>query len=220
MAADFRLPRGQLDNSSQYHFSKTMEKRAASHLMLVLFLWGCGRSNIRIFILLAALGFAQANHCARGSEPEIIGSIRFSNQVQSALLLLKTRDADAHAIVTNYIGRIQEGERSGMWAYKKPPSYEMSDTNAFYSLTWCAATIAHDSFHSKLYHDCQLKQPGRVPDAVWTGRAAEQLCMKHQLSVMERIGATKWEMDYAKKQAGGHYVKDKETWREYKKRSW
>jgi hypothetical protein len=107
-----------------------------------------------------------------------------------------------------------------MWAYKTPPTYEMSDTNAFYSLTWCAATIAHDSFHSKLYHDYRKEHSEPVPDAVWTGRAAEQLCMKHQLAVMERIGATKCEMDYARKQADGQYVKDGETWKEYKKRSW
>jgi len=37
-----------------------------------------------------------------------------------------------------------------------------------------------------------------VPDDVWTGTAAEQQCMKHQLAVMEHIGATKGEIDYAK----------------------
>jgi hypothetical protein len=146
--------------------------------------------------------------------------VEFSNQVQRALLLLKTRDADAFAIVTNYVGRIQEGERSGMWAHKTPPTYEMSRTNAFYSLSWCAATIAHDSFHSKLYHDYQKEHGRPVPDPIWTGRAAERQCMKHQLLVMERIGAAKREIDYAKQQADGHYVKDNETWQEYLQRNW
>ncbi|MGD0090508.1 MAG: hypothetical protein ABSE73_11365 [Planctomycetota bacterium] len=150
-----------------------------------------------------------------------MGSERFRDQVRQALLLLKGKDPDAYTIVTNYIGRIQEGERSGMWAYKTPPTYEMTGTTAFYSLTWCAATIAHDSFHSKLYHDYQKAHDGKVPDAVWTGKEAEQQCMKHQLAVMERIGATKWEIDYAKKQADGHYVKDNESWADYKKeRKW
>jgi hypothetical protein len=96
----------------------------------------------------------------------------------------------------------------------------VSDTTAFYSITWCAATVAHDSFHSKLYHDYHKTHSGSVPDAVWTGRAAERKCMKHQLSVMERIGATRSEIDYATKQTAGHYVDNKETWKEYRKRKW
>jgi hypothetical protein len=107
-------------------------------------------------------------------------------------------------------------EQSGMWAYKTPPTYEMSDTTALYSLTWCAATIAHDSFHSKLYHDYLKMHSGHVPDAVWTGTAAERKCVKHQLAVMKRIGATQWEIDYVKKEADGHYVRDHETWKDYK----
>jgi hypothetical protein len=173
--------------------------------------------RISVSAFFAVLLLARSARC---EEPEIVGSLQFSNQVQGALLLLKSHDGEAYAIVTNYVGRIEQGSRSGMWAYKTPPTYEMSDTNAFYSLTWCAATIAHDSFHSKLYHDYRREHSDPVPDAVWTGRAAEQLCMKHQIAVMERIGATKWEMEYAKKQAEGQYVKDGETWQEYRRRGW
>ena len=149
-----------------------------------------------------------------------MGSVGFSNQVHQAILLLRARDVDASAVVTNYVGRIQEAERSGMAVDKTPPTYEMSDTTAFYSLTWCAATIAHDSFHSKLYHEYQKAHVGWVPNSVWTGTGAEQKCVKHQLTVMERIGATKQEIDYAKTQADGHYVKDNETWHDHKKRKW
>lgn len=107
-----------------------------------------------------------------------------------------------------------------MWAYKTPPTYEIGDSTAFYSVTWCAATIAHDSFHSKLYHDYRKAHGGRVPDHVWTGRAAETECIKHQLLVMEHIGASNWETGYAKTQKDGHYVKDIETWEDYKKKRW
>src|SRR6266403_1498390 len=48
------------------------------------------------------------------SEIEIVGSDRFSNQVHEALLLLKTKAPDAYDIVTNYVGRIQQGSHSGM----------------------------------------------------------------------------------------------------------
>jgi hypothetical protein len=153
-------------------------------------------------------------------EPEIVGSSRFRAQVQEALRLLKGRDPDAYAIVTKYVGRIQESDRSGMWAYKTPPTYEMSERTAFYSLTWCAATIAHDSFHSKLYHDYRAANHGPVPDAVWTGKVAEGECMKHQVAVMNRIGASKLEIDHAKARISGDYVKDSETWEDHRKRRW
>jgi hypothetical protein len=175
-----------------------------------------------IFILTVSLafGFSLVHDRANAAGPEIIGSMQYSNQVRQALLLLEARDTNAYAIVTNYIGQIKEGEHSGMEAYLTPPVYEMSDRTAFYSLTWCAATIAHDSFHSKLYHDYQKAHGDPVPDEIWTGRAAEQKCMKHQLAVMECIGATQNEMDWAKKQADGHYVKDNENWSDFNNRKW
>lgn len=175
---------------------------------------------IRILALWLAFAFTQACDCARAAEPEILGSVQFSNQVHQALLLLAARDSDAYTIVTNCVGRIQEGKQSGMWAYQTPPTYEMSDATAFYSLTWCAATIAHDSFHAKLYHDYQKTHAGKVPDDVWTGATAEQQCMKHQLAVMNHVGAAKSEIDHAKKMADGHYVKDHETWGDYHDRKW
>jgi hypothetical protein len=155
-----------------------------------------------------------------GAAIEIVGSAKFASQINDALALLKSKAPDAYMIVTNYVKRIKQGERSGMWAYKTPPTYEMEDRTAFYSLTWCAATIAHDSFHSKLYHDHQKTHDGPVPDAVWTGTAAEQQCMKHQLAVMKCIGATRREIDYATTQADGHYVKEHETWKDYEGRKW
>ena len=184
----------------------------------------CAAKNLVGFIgqspLLLALVILFWHNIAKAAEPEIIGSLRYSNQVHQALSLLKVRDTNAYAIMTNYVGRIKEGDHSGMWAYSTPPTYEMSDTTAFYSLTWCAATIAHDSFHSKLYHDYQQSHRGPVPDEIWSGRAAEQKCMKHQLIVMQHIGATQLEIDWAKKQADGHYAKENESWDDFNHRKW
>jgi len=178
------------------------------------------KRRIRLAALLGLLACSQMGERAFAAEVQIAGSAKFTNQVCRALALLKTRDAEAYAIVTNNVGRIREADRSGMWAYQTPPTYDMSDATAFASVTWCAATIAHDSFHSKLYHDFQKTRGGEVPDAVWIGTAAEQQCMKHQLAVMERIGAAKHEIDYARKEADGHYAKDNESWQDYEKRKW
>ena len=140
-------------------------------------------------------------------EPEIIGSVRFSNEVSQAMQLLEAKDTEAYAIVKHYVGRIREGEHSGMWASETPPTFELNDITAFTSQTWCAATIAHDSFHSKLYHDYLKAHGGPVPYSVWEGMKAEQQCMKYQLVVMEHIGATKREMDWATKEADGNYIR-------------
>ena len=153
-------------------------------------------------------------------DPQIVGSPQFTNQVYQALLLLKTNDPGAWSIVTNYVGRIAEGKHSGMWAYKNPPTYEMSDRTALYSVTWCAATIAHDSYHSKLYHDYKKSHSGSVPDDVWSGVKAEQVCMKHQLAVMERIHSPAAELQHARQNADGNYVKKKDSWQDYQKRDW
>lgn len=178
---------------------------------------------LRAFVLIACLA-AVATIAVRSqglrAEVEVVGSRDFVGQVEKALALLESRSPDAYLIVTNNVKRIQQGDRSGMWAYQTPPTYEMSDRTALVSVTWCAATIAHDSFHSKLYHDCRRDAPGPVPDVVWTGTVAERLCMKHQLAVMKLIGAPQSEIDHATRLADGSYVKDHETWRDYQDRKY
>jgi hypothetical protein len=179
--------------------------------------------KIRLVVLLSVPLVAALWSSASQPRPDIaiVGSARFTDQITMALALLKSKAPEAYAIVTDYVRRIEQGEHSGMWAYRTPPTYEINDRTAFYSVTWCAATIAHDSFHSKLYHDYKRIHGEPVPDAVWTGTAAEKRCMKHQLRVMALIGAPKNETEYAKSQAGGHYVDDKETWSSYKtRRNW
>jgi hypothetical protein len=170
-------------------------------------------------LLWALLGLP--SNSALGSDIEIVGSAKFTNQIVKALAILKRKAPDAYGIITNNIKRLQQGEKSGMWAYKTPPTYEIADKTTFYSVTWCSATIAHDSFHSKLYHEYKLTHGTPVPDSIWTGTDAEKQCMKHQLAVMARIGSPDHEIAYAVRESDGHYVDDKESWDKYKKkRNW
>ncbi|MBI1176815.1 hypothetical protein GC207_05180 [bacterium] len=169
-----------------------------------------------------ALLVADLRGCNRetDAQPEVVGTVRFKRQVHRAIALLRQRDEAAYQIVTNNIGRIEEGDRSGMRAYATPPVYVMSDVTAFYSLTWCAATIFHDSIHSKLYHNYQKAHPGPVPDSVWVGRAAERQCMEQQIEAMQLLQASDWEISHAKAQGDGHYVINAESWQEYSNRNW
>jgi hypothetical protein len=151
-------------------------------------------------ILLFWIAFA-TSHSTRFGNVEIRGNTRFKNQVVNALVLLKSKSPDAYAIVTNYIGIIEQAKHSGMKAYAKPPTFHLNGRTAYYSVTWCASAIAHDSFHSKLFHDYLDKHRsqapgdalksdwGLVPDHIWIGEAAEKQCVEHQLQVLREIGA-------------------------------
>jgi hypothetical protein len=149
---------------------------------VVLVVSGCrspGTSNTRRFDSLA-----------------IRGTARFDEQVERALALLKTKSPLAYAVAANYVGIIQPGEHSGMRATQNPPVFELNERSAFHSVTWCAGVIAHDSFHSKLYHDHKNTHRGSVPRQVWTGHEAEMKCLEHQLQVLKEIGAPDGEIGY------------------------
>ena len=107
-------------------------------------------------------------------EIDISGSAEFIEQVSKALNLLKEKAPSKYAIITKYIGRIEQGDKSGMWAKRNPPTYVIADKTTFSSITWCASTIAHDSYHSKLYHDYMAMNKRAVSDSVWKGEAAEK----------------------------------------------
>lgn len=145
---------------------------------------------------------------AIGVPPEVVGSDHFQRRVNAALALLRARDPDSYEIVARYVGRILEANRSGMRAYEDPPTYRMTDKEASTSVEWAAAVIAHDSYHSKLYWDFRGSRPTHVPPRIWGGRDAEVICMRHQIAVMQRIGASSAELAWARSQADGHYVED------------
>ncbi len=166
---------------------------------------------------------AESQRPKKSKRIELKGSRRFTNQVTKALELLKEGAPEAYEIVTEYVRRIQQGKHSGMWAYKMPPTYEMADETTFYSVTWCAGSIAHDSLHSKFFHDYKKDHSGSVPDEVWVGEDAEKKCIRHQLEVLKKIGAPKHEIDYCSKLKATHHDVDKDgkyDWKDYKKRDW
>jgi len=120
----------------------------------------------------------------------IRGTSEFSARVESALGLLKTNSQLGYATITNYVGIIQQATHSGMRASSKPPQFDLNERTAFYSVTWCAGSIAHDSFHSKLFADYVKAHPKRrVPDKVWMGEEAEKQCLEHQVAVLKEIAA-------------------------------
>jgi hypothetical protein len=155
-------------------------------------------NGVRIWLF--ALAFILSGSGCKSHQPcpskqfdniTIEGTPKFGEQVEKALTLLKARSSDGYGTVTNYIGIIQEYEHSGMQVHHTPPIFQLNTNSAFYSVTWCAGVIAHDSIHSKLYFDYKQRHPWSVwvPAKVHCGDEAEHVCMEHQLSVLKQIGA-------------------------------
>lgn len=154
---------------------------------------------------------------------EIIGDTRFIKQVKASLVLIQDGAPEAFAVIKRYVGRIEQGEKSGMLVNKEPPSYELNSRTAFYSITWCAGSIAHDSYHSKLYHEYKMAHGGTVPEDVWKGIEVEEKCIEYQIEVMQQIGAPKHEIDYLKSLDGSYCDFDRDgdfDWDDYIRRNW
>ena len=154
----------------------------------------------------------------------VTGSTRFREQVVNALVLLRDKSPEAYGIITNYLGVIKQARRSGMRSDLSPPTFELANPTAFYSLTWCAGSIAHDSMHSKMFHDYRKAHNGAGPPHVWSSQVEEeQKCIAHQLQVLRAIGAPALEIDHCAEQDGTHPDVNKDgkyDWDDYEKGNW
>lgn len=133
------------------------------------------------------------------------GDRGFVAQVLSALSLLQAKAPNEYGMVKEHIGIIKEGQPDGITVEANPPLYTMGVAIAFNSLTWCASSIAHDAYHSKLYQDYKRTHPGEeVPSHVYSGQTVELLCIQYQIEVALAIGAPQEEILYMKSLDGLH----------------
>jgi len=155
---------------------------------------------------------------------KIKGNSEFIAQTRAALTLLEQKSPDAFKKIQTYVGIIEQGEHSGMWAWEQPPRYEVGDVTAFFSVTWYASTIAHDATHSELYAQYQAAHPGEpVPEEAYGGVEIERFCIGYQLDVAKRIGAPQSEIDYLSTLDGTHCDLDHDgdcDWDDYENRNW
>lgn len=147
---------------------------------------------------------------------EIAGSLSFVDQIRDALNLL----SEALPNIQQYIDRIEQGNRTGMTAYK---TLVLTRKTAMYSLTWCAGTLVHEAYHSQLYHEYRDAHGLPVPDDAWTGQQREMECIAHQLSIMRQLGAPQHEVDHLLSRDGTHFDINQDglyTWEDYYARDW
>jgi len=154
----------------------------------------------------------------------IVGSEAFVDHVKKALSLLQSESSSGYPVVKKYIGRIKEGNTSGMYAYYDPPTFQVSakeallnEHNKDYALQWCASIIVHDAYHSKKYHDYQeahghsLGSRAYPPNYVWTGEAVERECLAFQRKVCGEIGAYQKICQYLER-CDGRYCEAPRSW--------
>jgi len=155
---------------------------------------------------------------------EIRGNAEFVTQTIEALTLLEQKAPVAFIKIQTYVGIIEQGQHSGMWAWEQPPRYEVGDTTAFFSVSWYASTIAHDATHSELYTQYQAAHPGEaVPEDAYGGVEIERFCIGYQLEVAKQIGAPQGEIDYLSTLDGTHCDLDNDgdcDWEDYQNRNW
>jgi hypothetical protein len=155
---------------------------------------------------------------------EINGNSEFVTQTRAALTLLEQKAPGAFKKIQTYIGIIEQGEHSGMWAWENPPLYEVGDATAFFSVTWYASTIAHDATHSELFAQYQAAHPNQpVPENAYGGVEIERFCIGYQLEVSKLIEAPQSEIDYLSTLDGTHCDIDHDgdcDWDDYRNRNW
>lgn len=127
---------------------------------------------------------------------KVVGNNEFITQTKSSLEILKNLAPIAFEKIQKYIGTIEQGEFSHMWAFESPPRYEVSNKDSFYSIKWYAGAIAHESKHSELYQEYQAKHGLPVPDNIWSSDKAEKTCIDYQIDIMKKINAPQLDIDF------------------------
>lgn len=145
---------------------------------------------------------------------EIRGAPAFKTRTLEALALLERSEAFTRA--APYIEIIKEADHSGMRAYDARPVYEVGFRTWNYSAPWYAGTIAHDGYHSLLYHVAKGTGAAEPPASAWTGAEAERKCLKFQARVLREIKADPALIKYVRDQTPHPTYQNTE----YSKRDW
>jgi len=125
----------------------------------------------------------------------IVGDSTFTNNTQRALNLIRAGAPQTYAMVLRYVGVIQQGTSSGMWAWLAPPTFVVGHATYTASATWYASAIVHDAIHSKQYHQ-HFEIHGYVPHEVWTGLDAEMEALAIQREFLVQINAPAHEISH------------------------
>jgi len=108
---------------------------------------------------------------------EIQGDKNFVNKTKSALILLSR--SKTFQEIKKYLGKIKQipADKFQMAPWEKPPTCEVG-ANTIFSIKLYAAGLAHEAYHSYLYHNNQE----------YAGKNAEEKCVSTEIKVLEELG--------------------------------
>lgn len=129
----------------------------------------------------------------------IHGCKDFVHCSKEALSLLLSKSESFHT-VKSYLGRIEQGKTSTIHVNTDVPTFEVNERTWRHSVIWYAGAIAHDTYHSYLYHIHKIKNIGNEPHPdSWRGSNAESICLDFQLKVLIELEAPESILEYIKR---------------------
>jgi hypothetical protein len=151
------------------------------------------------------------------------GDIEFQVRTRESLFLLA--QARSLELIQPHIAVIQQARRSGMKAWTGRPTFMVGSATWQHSSLWYAGAIAHDAYHSKLYHEAKQALGGAEPDAhAWTGADAEKECLVFQRQVLQELNADSKTLVYLEDLARNPTYQGRSRgwggWLDYRKRWW
>jgi hypothetical protein len=154
---------------------------------------------------------------------DLFGNNAFRARTVEALKLLSS--CSCFPEVQRYVGLIKQGRRSGMRAWAKPPALTVGSATWQHSIVWYAGIVAHDAYHSKLYHDAKAATAKSEPPAdTWTGAGAEKRCLLFQREVLIDLHADPLLIAYLDKQLRNPTYQGRNAgwaaWLDYLRRWW
>lgn len=150
---------------------------------------------------------------------EIRGDKEFIARTKEALSLLLER-SKSFPTVKSYVGRIEQAQRSGIWANYEIPTADIADKTSEVSPVWYASVLAHESYHSLLYYKDKEKT-GKEPDAIaWTGVKAEKKCLEFQLQTLKELAAEDYIIKYVEDLMKNPQYQGSGSRADYLKRNW
>lgn len=124
----------------------------------------------------------------------IDGSPEFIEKTKNALKLLSDTSFPS---IKYYLGRITQAEYSGMRAWEKIPTFQVGETTWKSPTEWYASTIAHDAYHSFLYHDYDERyEKISVTPQAWKGAKMEKKCLEFQHKILKELNANEEDIRY------------------------
>ena len=152
----------------------------------------------------------------------------FTTKIKQAIELLKEKAPEEYKMMQSVIVKIRATRASGANYNEEVMTIDIAKRTFDASLEWLASVLIHESQHIKKYKDTGKKYGGafEMTDkkaALQTMIDEELECNKIQVTVLEKIGGTQFDIDYLKAQKGDHFDIDKDgdyDWDDYNLRDW